>query len=37
MITNGVSYANIISTTFVRELKLNLNLNTTKHHRPYRL
>jgi hypothetical protein len=35
MITNGVSYANIIRTTIVR--KLNLNLNTTKHHRHYRL
>jgi len=35
MITNGVSYANKFSTTLVR--KLNLNLNTTKHHRPYRL
>ena len=32
MIINGVSYTNIISTTLVRKF----NLNTIKHHMPYR-
>jgi len=33
MIIDDASYANVVNTTLVRKL----NLNITKHHQPYRL